>query len=331
MPLKIIQNDITKVKADAIVNAANSQLKIGGGVCGAIFSAAGAEELHKACDKIGFCNVGEAVITGGYLLKAKYIIHTVGPIWKGGGYNEENFLKGCYLSSLNLALKYKCKSIAFPLISSGVFNYPKESVLNIATKIISDFLTTNDIKVYLVVYDKEAFVLSKELTYEVKKYIEDTYVEENFRISEALNIRNELIGNFEILEKNYHHFDYERDLEDILENLDESFSQMLLRLIDEKDISDTVAYKRANVDRRLFSKIRSDTNYKPSKNTAIAFSIALGLNLDTTLDLLGKAGYTLSHSNKFDVIIEYFINAGKYDIYEINEVLFLFEQNTLGA
>lgn len=333
MPLTIIRNDITKMDVDAIVNATNPALKMGGGVCGAIFSAAGVQALQEECERIGTCNVGEAVITGGYALPAKYIIHTVGPIWQGGTAGEERLLRNCYINALNLALKHELKSIAFPLISSGVYGYPKDQALQTAISAIGEFLLHHEMTVYLVVYDKASYFLSEKLFSAIEKYIDDNYVEEHLlrrRSMEPWEYQN--ISNFQAdvcapipaqMGK--------RRLEDLIEKLDESFSQMLLRLIDEKGMTDVETYKRANIDRKLFSKIRNGRGYNPSKVTAIALAIALRLSLDETLDLLGKAGYTLSHSNKFDVIIEYFIEESNYNVFEINEALFAFDQILLGA
>ena len=340
MPMIIIRNDITKMKVDAIVNAANTTLKMGGGVCGAIFSAAGKEKLQEECDKLSKCNVGEAVITSGYSLPAKHIIHTVGPIWSGGNSGEEELLHNCYINSLELALQYKCKSIAFPLISSGIYGYPKDKALQIAISAIGEFLINHEITVYLVVYDKKAFVLSEKLFFAIEKYIDDNYVEER-----SDSERRRFIEPYE-----YHQFEEmnvecskgdvctpvpeikgKRNLEDVINQLDESFSQMLLRLIDEKGMTDVETYKKANIDRKLFSKIRSSKGYNPSKVTSIAFAIAIRLSLDETRDLLNRAGYTLSNSNKFDVIIKYFIEEENYNIHEINEALFAFDQVLLGV
>jgi O-acetyl-ADP-ribose deacetylase (regulator of RNase III)/transcriptional regulator with XRE-family HTH domain len=324
----LVRNDITKMKVDAIVNAANPALQRGGGVCGAIFSAAGAKELQAACNKIGGCKVGEAVITPGFNLPVKYIIHTVGPIWQGGHANEAQLLHNCYINSLNLALKYQCQSIAFPLISAGIYGYPKDQALHMAISAISEFLLNNEANIYLVLFDKSAVTLSEKLFTAITQYIDDHYVDE--RLSGE---RRRFIEDFrihEILKHAYMESIPLESLEDVLDHLDESFSEMLLRLIDEKGLTDVETYKRANIDRKLFSKIRSKKNYHPSKATALALAIALELNLDETIDLLKKAGYTLSPSSKFDVIIQYFINEGNYNIFEINEALFYFDQPTLG-
>ncbi len=153
MPLEIMHGDITKMRTDAVVNAANSRLQRGGGVCGAIFNASGADRLQKACDEIGYCAVGAAVITGGFDLPAEYIIHTVGPVWQGGGFNEENLLKSCYKSALALAAQQGCRSVSFPLISSGIFGYPKKQALEAAVEAVNAFLTGNDLTVFLVLYE----------------------------------------------------------------------------------------------------------------------------------------------------------------------------------
>jgi O-acetyl-ADP-ribose deacetylase (regulator of RNase III) len=332
MPLKIIRNDITKMSVDAIANSTNTALKMGGGVSGDIFSAAGAEKLQEECSSIGKCNTGEAVLTSGCSLRARYIIHTVGPVWHGGNAGEAQLLHNCYANSLNLALQHHCKSIAFPLISSGIYGYPKDQALQAAISAIGEFLLKHEMTVYLVVYDKKAYALSEKLFSAIEKYIDDNYVEEHQLSDRCRNLEPYEYQQYEpcvsatlVMPKK------QRSLEDVLAQLDESFSQMLLRLIDKKGMTDVETYKRANIDRKLFSKIRSSKGYNPSKITGLAFAVALELNLDETRDLLGKAGYTLSHSNKFDVIIEYFIEKGNYNIHEINEALFAFDQVLLGA
>ena len=334
MPLEIVRNDITKMKVDAIVNAANPALKMGGGVCGAIFRAAGASELQEACNKIGGCKVGEAVMTDGFKLDAKCIIHTPGPIWQGGYKSRRALFKASYENSLELAKNHQCESIAFPLISTGIYGYPKEEALQIAVSTISSFLMHYDMLVYLVVFDKNSFGLSKKLFTSIHQYIDEHYVEE---VESTFN-RNRLEEQ-DILDKWQEVKMYQQDVEieesaslvNLLNQLDESFSERLFRVIDEKGMTDVEMYKRANIDRRLFSKIRNGVDYTPTKKTAIAFAIALQLNLEETMELLATAGYTLSHSNKFDVIIEFFIKQANYNIHEINEALFAFDQPLLGA
>lgn len=342
MPLQIVRNDITAMKVDAIVNAANTALKKGGGVCGAIFAAAGAEKLQAECDSIGGCRTGEAVMTSGHNLPAAYIIHTPGPVWQGGQAGESQLLHNSYINSLELARENKLESIAFPLLSSGIYGYPKDQALKISLAAIGEFLLENEMMVYLVVFDQKAFALSEKLFTAIEKFIDDNYVdqhlveESNRRYLSSKNIKLSFkraayeVKNVvsDITDESLYSG---RSLDDALRHLEETFTQMLLHLIDEKGLTDAETYKRANIDRKLFSKIRSNQDYKPSKNTAIAFAIALELNLDQTQDLLTKAGYALSPSNKFDLIIQYFIETKNYNIHEINEALFHYEQSLLGA
>jgi len=340
MPLEIVRNDITKMKVDAIVNAANETLLGGGGVDGAIHRAAGPELLAE-CRTLKGCRTGKAKITGGYKLNAKYVIHTVGPIYEDGKQGEKALLESCYRESLALAKAHDCESVAFPLISSGVYGYPKDKALKVAIDIISDFLLENEMKVYIVIFDKASFKISEKLFKDIAEYIDDNYADEhidyrrertrmNLFPSMAMGAKKKASDDFiEICECKS--MADEEDLDAKLKQIDESFSQMLLRKIDEKGMTDAQCYKKANIDRKLFSKIRSDINYKPSKPTAIAFAISLELSLTETEDMLKKAGFALSHSNKFDIIIEYFISKGNYNIFEINEALFSFDQSLLGA
>ena len=338
MPLEIVRNDITKMTVDAIVNAANESLLGGGGVDGAIHYAAGPELLAE-CKTLGGCKTGKAKITGGYNLHANYVIHTVGPIYEGGKHGEKALLESCYRESLALALEYNCETVAFPLISSGVYGYPKDQALKVAIDVISDFLLENEMKVYIVIFDKAAYKISEKLFSDIAEYIDDNYVDEHTdyrRESSRMNYpcQSVMIGSaqpeyLDLCECKA--MSAEDDLDAKLKQIDESFSQMLLRKIDEKGMTDAECYKKANIDRKLFSKIRSDVHYKPSKPTAIAFAISLELSLNETEDMLKKAGFALSHSNKFDIIIEYFISKGNYNIFEINEALFAFDQSLLGA
>ena len=334
MPLEIVRNDITKMKVDAIVNAANESLLGGGGVDGAIHYAAGPELLAE-CKTLGGCKTGKAKITCGYNLPAKYVIHTVGPIYKDGKHGERALLESCYRETLALALKHNCETVAFPLISSGVYGYPKDQALKVAIDVISDFLLDNEMKVYIVIFDKAAYKISEKLFSDIAEYIDDNYVDEHTdyrRESTRMNVPMQAsVGLYEADLCECKAMATEDDLDAKLKQIDESFSQMLLRKIDEKGMTDAECYKKANIDRKLFSKIRSDVHYKPSKPTAIAFAISLELTLFETEDMLKKAGFALSHSNKFDIIIEYFISKGNYNIFEINEALFAFDQSLLGA
>ena len=341
MPIEIVRNDITKMSVDAIVNAANESLLGGGGVDGAIHRAAGAGLLAE-CRTLGGCKTGKAKITSGYNLPARYVIHTVGPIYSDGKHGEKELLESCYRESLTLAKEHGCETVAFPLISSGVYGYPKDGALKVAIDVISDFLLENEMTVYIVIFDRAAYQIGEKLFSDIAEYIDDNYVDghtdyrrELIRMNSASSMpprkrRKELDEDFlEACECKAMSID--DDLGAKLKQIDESFSEMLLRKIDEKGMTDAECYKKANIDRKLFSKIRSDINYKPSKPTALAFAISLELSLAETEDMLRKAGFALSHSNKFDIIIEYFISKGNYNIFEINEALFAFDQSLLGA
>lgn len=332
MPIEIVRNDITKMSVDAIVNAANSSLLGGGGVDGAIHRAAGPELLDE-CRLLGGCKTGQAKITKGYKLPCKNVIHTVGPVWRGGEFGERELLISCYRNSLELAGKNGCETVAFPLISSGIFGYPKDKALRVAVDTIAEFLTENEMTVYVVIYDKDTFTIGNKLFSDIKEFIDENYVEEHkrFDVRRKRCLKKESADFACAAPVEAFASDTVKSLEDALGQLDESFSECLLRKIDEKSLKDPVVYKKANIDRKLFSKIRGDKHYHPKKQTAVAFAVALELSLDETRELLEKAGYALSHSSKFDIIIEYFISKGSYNIFEINEALFAFDQVLLGG
>ncbi|MCM1525271.1 MAG: macro domain-containing protein [Ruminococcus sp.] len=320
MPFTIVRQDITKMQTDAIVNVANNQLRMGGGICGAIFKAAGYVKLQEECYKIAPVKTGGSAVTPGFALPAKYVIHAVGPVYQQSSAEEcEKLLRSAYTNSLKLAAKNGCGSIAFPLISSGIYGYPKDEALRVAVSAIKDFLAENDMDVYLVIFDRASFAVSEELLGDVESYIDENYVDEHF-ISRQATPREDYCEMPSFVA-----------LEDFIEELDEPFNTTLLRLIDAKGKTDTEVYKRANIDRKLFSKIRTGKGYMPSKRTILALAVALELTLNETDDLLKRAGYALSHSQKFDVIVEFFIVNGKYDIFEINEVLFKYDQPLLGT
>ena len=348
MPLQIIRNDITKMSVDALVNAANTSLLGGGGVDGCIHRAAGPELLAE-CSTLHGCETGSAKITKGYLLPCKYVIHAVGPRWRDGKHREQELLESCYRTSLNLAKENGCQSVAFPLISSGIYGYPKDQALKVAVDTISTFLLENEMMVYIVIFDRKAYQISGKLFADIAAYIDDRYVDEHtdprserlrrmsaFRMEEPMPCESSVCDE-DAIEQLIPPVSVAAapkkaaTLDDALKQIDESFSEMLLRKIDERGMTDSQCYKKANIDRKLFSKIRSDKLYKPSKPTAIAFAIALELSLDETRDMLMKAGFALSHSNKFDIIIEFFISMGNYNVFEINEALFAFDQSLLGA
>jgi len=337
MPMTIVRNDITTMQVDAIVNAANAGLRMGGGVCGAIFNAAGPTELQAACDRYGHCVPGQAVITDGFALPARFVIHTVGPIWTGGGADEEQTLRACYTNSLNLAVQHQLTSIAFPLISSGIYGYPVDQALQVALSAITAFLLEHDMDVYLVVFDKRSFKLSGQLYANVKSYIDETLVDAYTAVSYRRRLSDEKRLFHPILQEPPMQVIcedlcvQERSLEEVVSQLEDSFSQMVFRYITDKRLSEVETYRKANIDRKLFSKIRSDHDYNPKKSTAIALAIAMELSVDETKDLLERAGYTLSRSHMSDVIIEYFISNRLFNIYEINEALFAFDQPLLGV
>ncbi len=348
MPFTIIRNDITTMRVDAIVNAADSSLQGSGGVDGAVHRAAG-PELLEACRALGGCPVGEARLTLAYRLPSRWVIHTAGPKWLDGQHGEPDQLAACYRSSLALAEAQGCESVAFPLISAGTFGFPPETALQIALDSIQNFLEHCDMTVYLVVFDRSVYQISVQRFSDIAAYIDDHYVGVHLSRNADPRLRSAPTEAQPSLPSDVPSDSWQdllsifskrpdppcaqsiSDLSELLDCLDESFSQMLLRKIDERGMTDAQCYKRANIDRKLFSKIRSLPHYKPSKPTALAFAVSLELSLEETQELLKKAGFALSHSSKFDVIVEYFIIRGCYDIFEINEALFAFDQHLLGG
>lgn len=430
MPFEIIRNDITHMQVDAIVNTANPRPVIGSGVDAAVHAKAG-PMLLAARKLIGVMNTGEARVTPGFRLPCKHVIHTVGPVWEDSGHGEAWLLRQCYDNSLRAALRHRCKSVAFPLISSGNYGFPKKIALQVAVESIREFLKDHEMHIYLVVFSKKSLELSDGLADRIHSFIDDAYVQErekaeySFSVSRNFDFVRERLGEPEAVEEHpcaleceelpvdwdrvedTFELEFDRDetpaileldvnrrktgeqekmvstgalpridqpqlnerinrpvcspapimrapkltkasesdwkkdtvrplfdekeLQKMVQEADAGFSETLLKLIDKSGEKDSDIYKRANVDRKLFSKIRNNPQYKPSKPTAVAFAIALELDLEETRDFIGRAGYALSRSNKFDIIIEYFITHGRYDIYEINLMLFEFDQSLLGA
>ena len=330
MPLEIVRNDITVMEVDAIVNTANPRPVVGGGVDYAIHHRAGAG-LLAARQQIGDIAVGAAFITDGYDLSARYVIHTVGPVWRGGGQGERELLRACYLHSLQLAAEHGCSSVAFPLISAGIYGCPADVAIETAVKAICSFLLQQEMQVYLVVFDRKAFQLSGGLLQKVADFVDENYVEQaliaEYTIDAMPGGRHR--ANAPVLEAPVSVQTH--SLEELLDEADDSFSEALLRLIGSQGKTEPEVYKRANVDRKLFSKIRNNPTYQPSKATALAFAVALELNLEETREFIGRAGYALSHSSRADIILEYFIRQQEYDIFTINEALFAFDQPTLGC
>ncbi len=353
MPFEIVRNDIVMMQVDAVVNTANPNPVIGSGVDAGIHKKAGSK-LLAARKEIGCIDFGDAAITPGFDLDARYVIHTAGPVWIDGNHRDEAILASCYSKSLALAEANGCTSIAFPLIAAGNYGFPKPLALQTAVREISAFLMEHEMEVYLVVFGKEEFALSEKLFKSVSSYIDETYIRsrtfdeygaEGFRASrlERRRIKDRLAQSsrasgpsaplpefFSLPAQGAVPADAE-DLGDLLNDLDAGFSETLLKLIDRTGKKDSEIYKKANVDRKLFSKIRNNPDYKPSKATALAFAFALELSLDETKDFIGRAGFALSHSSKFDVIAEYFLTKGNYNVFELNEVLFAFDQPLIGA
>ncbi len=342
MPFQIIRNDITKVKADVIVNTANPKPVIGGGTDSAVYKAAGEEQLLEQRKAIGYIAPGQAVYTDAFALQAKYIIHTVGPVWMDGRHGEIETLHDCYGNSLELAAELQCKSIAFPLIATGVYRFPKDEALQIALFEINRFLLKQDMLVILVVFDRKSFVLSEKLVSGIDAFLEEHEVEaledEEYRADYADEIRRERVWNrnAEPLSSDAiyvgglsHDLLDESALDEFLSKDEDSFRERLFRLIDEKGFSDTEVYTRACIDRKVFSKIRCNPNYQPKKSTAYALAIALELNKSEMLDLLSRAGLTFSPSNKTDLIIEYFVMNHNYNVGQIDAALFHYDQPTL--
>ena len=340
MPLHLVRNDITRMRVDAIVNAANHSLLGGGGVDGAIHRAAGPKLLEE-CRGLHGCETGRAKITRGYDLPCKYVIHTVGPIWRGGGHGEPELLASCYRNSLKLAREYGCESVAFPLISAGVYGYPKAQALQIAIREITAFLADNDMAVYMVLFTRDSVEVTGKLFGAIKAYIDDVYVDAHYdaarEATRSLNIR----ANAPMMSKPreatfYGDAAFGEDaaapmsLDDMLARMDEGFPAMLLRKIDERHMTDAECYKRANIDRRLFNKIKNNPGYRPGKQTVLAFAVALRLSLEETREMLSKAGFSLTHSSKSDIVVEYCIMNHIYDIFEINQVLFKLDLQPLG-
>lgn len=367
MPLQIVRNDITRMRVDAIVNAANEGLRHGGGVCGAIFAAAGASKMEKACSRIGHCDTGSSVATPGFNLPARHVIHTVGPVWRGGTYGEEEALRSCYQTALECALELNDTSVAFPLISSGIYGYPKDQAIDVALYEIRAFLDRHEMDVYLTIFDAESLRSVHGRFSDIAEYIDDTYVrsspflrrdqwERTMPAAGASSAPMETGAPVEGERTAEEFFEAtpcapmakpsvlgsagrvapkqrtarKGALERLLKGLDASFSTTLLQMIDERDLKDSDVYKRANMSRQHFSKIRSNKAYKPKKQTVLALAVALQLSLDETRLLLERAGFALTHADERDVIVEYFIRQGDYDIYEINLALYAFDQPLLG-
>lgn len=338
MPFSIVRNDIARVNADVLVNAANERLAAGGGVCGAIFDGAGASEMAAACAQIGRCPTGSAVTTPGFDLPCRWVVHAVGPIWRGGTHGERELLRSCYRSVFAEVERLRAASVAFPLISAGIFGYPVREALDVARAEASAFLDGHpDMEVTLVVFTRDVVAQGVALLGELREYVDDAYVDGSPHLRDRSAELRELCAPEA----------YPTaapaptptpsapaapdELAERLAHLDASFSEVLLALIDERGLTDAQVYRRANLSRQLFSKIRFKPDYRPSKPTAVALALALGLTLPQTQELLAHAGLTLSRSSKFDVIVEFYLARGVHDVMAVNEALFAFDQPLLGS
>ncbi len=341
MPFLMIRNDITKVAADAIVNPANRNLLQGSGTSRAIYQAAGEQELTAACEAIGYCDLGKAVCTPAFRLPAKYIFHAVCPAWQGGLFGEAEQLAGAYHSALELAAEYQCESVAFPLLSSGNYGYPKEQAFRIAVDTITQYVMDHDLTVYLVLYDRHSLAVSRKLSASVEEYIDDHYVAQNDESYEFDRWRRESAERRRRLEEEAAPMleaaappaapMAARSLEHLMDNLGESFTTRLLRLIDERGLKDSTVYKQSNISRQHFSKIQCNRDYNPKKKTVLAFAVGLHLSEDETIDLLQSAGYAFSDGSKRDWIVRYCLEHKIYNINQVNTLLFEYDQEQLGA
>ena len=352
MPFLMIRNDITKVAADAIVNPANRNLLQGSGTSRAIYQAAGEQELTAACEAIGRCELGRAVCTPAFGLSAKYVFHAVCPAWHGGGFGEAEQLASAYHSALKLAAEYHCESVAFPLLSSGNYGYPKEQAFRIAVDTITQYVMEHDLTVYLVLYDRDSLAVSRKLFTSVEEYIDDHYVAQNDESYGSGRRRREYVERWEdaaLADREYPAQECAppvfaaappppaaapmaaRSLENLMDNLGESFTTRLLRLIDERGLKDSTVYKQSNISRQHFSKIQCNRDYNPKKKTVLAFAVGLHLSEDETIDLLKSAGYAFSDGSKRDWIVRYCLEHKIYNINQVNTLLFEYDQEQLGA
>lgn len=377
MPFSIVRDDISRVHADVLVNAANVRLAPGGGVCGALFSAAGFDEMRAACEAIGGCATGDAVATPAFNLPARWCVHAVGPIWRGGRAHEEELLRRCYRSAFARAVELGARSVAFPLISAGIYGFPVERALAIAREEVAAFLRHHDeVALTLVVFERAVVQMGNVLVEQVQEYIDDEYVDSSsFMRRDMGELERELqwtedasaplsvemaepVALPECLQEDDASIAAPRpfvassirmpgaampgassragatldaEIAQLVATLDAPFSTTLLALIDARGMTDAEVYHRANISRQLFSKIRGNESYRPSKQTVVALAIALELDMSATQDLLARAGFTLSKSSKFDVIVRFFIERGIYDLFQLNEVLFAYDLPLVGS
>ena len=341
MSFKIMRSDPAAVRADAVVITTGREPVPGTGTDQNIYEAGDSRRILEARKRIGVIEPGHAAVTRSYGLLSRYLIHTVVPVWQGGGSGELETVRSCYRESLRLARKVMCRTAAFPLFPKDGEGYPGDKVLEIAVSCFKEYLNEHEMDIYLMIASTDDIVIP-----EAEDMGIDTFIRKSFRKSfrepvmesasyapsprrgrESARPHGALAGS-----------SFQRDkmrasqpsLSYFMTHVGENFREMLLRLIDEKGFSDPYVYKKANLDRKLFSKIRCNPDYCPSRKTVIALAIALELTLDETSDLLSRAGYAFSPGSKADLIVEFCILNKIYDIFEVDMLLFKYGQPTLG-
>ncbi len=339
MPLQIIRADITTLEVDAIVCPTNTRLLPGSGIDYAVHMKAG-RDFTRRCVSIDHLEEGDAVVIDGCSLPSKYVIMTVGPHWNGGGEGEEEVLEKAYRSSLTKVEELSLSSVAVPLISAGYYGVPDSLSLRTATEVIRRFLSSYDAEVYLVVYNRLAFDLSKGIFHEVAQLIDEEEVaawekvkgkskyNPSSRKSRAVSsVIYDMRDSGE--EPGYPRYD-ESELERMEKRCREGYSDYLRNKVLEKGMTGVECYKKANISHKLYSKIMCDRNYRPGRDTAIALALALKLPPVEFSEMLAVAGFALSPADRRDIVIRYFVEHGEYDILELNEVLFGFDLVPLG-
>ena len=348
MPFEIVRNDITKMQVDAIVNAASRLPRVNAGVDGVIHKKAG-PALLEARKKIGYIQPGTAAITPAFELDAEYVIHAATPTWTDGLHGEAKLLRQAYDMCLDLAVKNHCDSIAFPLLASGNHGFPKGKALQVAIVAFSEFLMEHEMQIYLVVFSRDSVKLSEKLVHNVRCYIDQNYVDA-YELETYGGVNEDRRRNLyqmqRIMEMQEECLSAPCEamaaapmpcakaslsLDEFIKEKDAGFTETLLMLIKKKGLKNSAVYKKANISKQHFSKLINDPDAKPSKPTAIALALALELDLEATKDLISRAGYALTNSSTFDLIIRYFIEHKQFNVIEINIALYEFDQSLLGA
>ena len=348
MPFEIVRNDITKMQVDAIVNAASRLPRVNAGVDGAIHKKAG-PSLLEARKKIGYIQPGTVAITPAFNLDAEYVIHAATPTWTDGLHGEAKLLRQAYDMCLDLAVKNHCDSIAFPLLASGNHGFPKGKALQVAIAAFSEFLMEHEMQIYLVVFSRDSVKLSEKLVHNVRCYIDQNYVDayeqetygglnedrrrNRYQMRRIMEMQEECMAApcAPMTAKEMPCAKSALSLDEFIKEKDAGFTETLLALIKKKGLKNSAVYKKANISKQHFSKLINDPDAKPSKPTAIALALALELDLEATRDLIGRAGYALTNSSTFDLIIQYFIAHRQFNVIEINLALYEFDQNLLGS